>query len=360
MEESSITIGLLGSNHEITKLIGESLGSPGTRSDLQFYNRLDAGLGAVFTAVAPTAYPDKIKSLLQTCAETSIHIMVIDAETGITAEIGEIMVAMSLFSEHYATKSLAVIGGLNSSNEWRVEEILKKITALTSTTVLKGMSVKVLKSREDYDHLKQTIVEMNLNQQKEKKNSINYCKVLIDHAFPVKGVGTVALGLVSRGEIKSGEMYDLIPVQKKVILRSIQKFDRDFKSAKIGDRVGLALKGVKAEKIDRNTIFCTMGAFTTSDHIKAKIYVSPYYRPQNENGKISPKDAKTYHLIADLSISPAKLLSGDDIGPGKSGVLELELDKPLAHDSSGLRGILAEFGPFENKLRIVGYVEQIQ
>ena len=114
------------------------------------------------------------------------------------------------------------------------------------------------------------------------------------------------------------------------------------------------------EKIDRNTIFCTMGAFTTSDHIKAKIYVSPYYRPQNENGKISPKDAKTYHLIADLSISPAKLLSGDDIGPGKSGVLELELDKPLAHDSSGLRGILAEFGPFENKLRIVGYVEQIQ
>ena len=360
MEERSITIGLLGSNHNITKLIGESLGTPGTQSDLQFYNRLDSNLNIVFTAVSPIGYPDKIKSLLQTCAETSIHVMIIDAERGITPEIGEIMVAMNLYCEHFSstTKPIAAIGGITSANEWRIEEIEKQLPKLTANTILKDMSLHILKTREDYQKLKQAIVDLDKSIVRSDPADVSYSKVLIDHVFPVKGVGTVALGLVFQGQIKAGEMYDLIPGQKKVILRSIQKFDRDFKTAEQGDRVGLALKGVKSEKIDRNTIFCTMGALETTDHLNSKFYVSPYYRPQNVNGIISPNDPKTYHIIANLGISPVKLINGDDIKPGKSGNIELELEKPLAHDSNGLKGIIADFGPFENKLRIVGYVEQ--
>ena len=117
MSEKSITIGLLGANHEITKLVGEAFGSPATKSDLQFYNRLDSSLNLIFTAVAPIAYPEKIKSLIQTCAETKIHIMIIDAEIGISSEIGEIMVIMDFFAQYFKTRFLAVIGGITTSNE---------------------------------------------------------------------------------------------------------------------------------------------------------------------------------------------------------------------------------------------------
>ena len=44
-KERSITVGLLGANHEVTQRIGEALGTPGQRSDLQFYNRLDTKIG---------------------------------------------------------------------------------------------------------------------------------------------------------------------------------------------------------------------------------------------------------------------------------------------------------------------------
>ena len=183
--------------------------------------------------------------------------------------------------------------------------------------------------------------------------------MLIDHAFPVKGVGCVVLGLVTQGEIHASQMYELMPTQPKVILRSIQKFDRNFKSAAEGDRVGLALKGVRAETIDRNSIFCSLGTMTTSGSFKSKIEISPYYTPQNEMGKISPHEKKQFHLIADLGISAMKFTAGDDIAPGQSGVIEIVLEKPLVHDDQGLRGIIANLGPFENKLRIVGYLEQI-
>ena len=360
VKELSITVGLLGANHEITKLIGESMGSPGTKSDMQFFNRLDENLHAVFTAVSPISYPDKVKTLIQTCAETQIHIMIIDAEAGITAEVGEIMVVMDLFARHYGTQTLAVIGGITSSNEWRIPEIQKQLPQLVESTSLKTISIYPLRSREDFTELKKHIYSLSLqNSSRRSGNSFAVSKVLIDHAFPVKGVGCVVLGLVTQGEIHAGQMYDLMPTQPKVILRSIQKFDRNFKSAAEGDRVGLALKGVRAETIDRNSIFCSLGTMTTSGSFKSKIEISPYYTPQNEMGKISPHEKKQFHLIADLGISAMKFTAGDDIAPGQSGVIEIVLEKPLVHDDQGLRGIIANLGPFENKLRIVGYLEQI-
>jgi hypothetical protein len=48
------------------------------------------------------------------------------------------------------------------------------------------------------------------------------------------------------------------------------------------------------------------------------------------------------------------------IKPGKSGILEMKLEKELAMDPTGFRGIIADLGPFEKKLRIVGYFEKIK
>jgi selenocysteine-specific elongation factor len=356
--ERSISIGLLGANHAITKLVGESFGSPGTKSDLQFYNRVDSGLNMVFTAVAPIAYPEKIKSLLQTCAETQIHIMLIDAEVGITAEVGEIMVAMDLFCRLLKTKYIAAIGGITGANEWRIEEIQQKLPLLLKSTTLADMEIHVLHSKEAYKTLKQKVSQLTLEIPYPDPKTAPYSKVLIDHVFPVQGIGTVALGLVTQGQIVAGQMYDMVPVQNKVILRSIQKQDRDFKTAEAGDRVGLALKGLKPDKIDRNAIFCSLNAMKTSQKFPAEVYISPFYKPLNEQGIISPTDSKTYHVVADLGISAVKFEKGDDIAPGKEGTLFFNLEKPLVHDSHGMKGIIADFGPFDKKLRIVGFFKQ--
>lgn len=327
--ELSLTVGLCGSNPQITKLIGEALGSPGQQSDLQFYNRLDLKLNCVFTAIAPIGYPDKLKSLIQACAETEIHVMCIDCETGITPEIGEIMVLMDIFAERFHTQYIATISGITGSNQWRKAEILSQLKKLTATTNLKGMEVFILEQRQDYDQLKEKLYEMGKDSYHIKQAATNAqnqpSKVLIDHVFPVKGIGTVLLGLVKQGIVRAGEMYDLAPVQNKVILRSIQKFDRDFKDASVGDRVGLALKGVKADLIDRNTIFCSLNSMKKGEKITGTLYVSPFYRPMHESGKISPEDTRNYHLVAGLAISPVKLEAGDAIGPGQSGNLQINI-----------------------------------
>jgi selenocysteine-specific translation elongation factor len=359
IKERSITVGLLGANHEITKRIGEALGSPGQRSDLQYYNRLDTKIGLVFTGVAPIGYPDKIKTLIQACAQTQIHVMIIDAETGITAEIGEILVIMDIFTRCYNTHFIAVVGNVTTTNEWRIPDINKQLPTLLQKTALKDIEIVTLKKRADYDVLKEKLNVITNRIPKPNISEDVMSKVLLDHIFPVKGVGTVALGLVQKGQIEAGKMYDLMPVQNKVILRSIQKFDRDFKTAEAGDRVGLSLKGIKSDKLDRNTIFCSMDSMKKSDKATIKLWVSSYYRPTSEIGKISAKDPKNYFAIVDLAISTIRITDGDDISPGQSGELLIKLDKELVHEKSGMRGILADFEPFQKKSRIVGYFEQV-
>jgi selenocysteine-specific elongation factor len=353
--EKSFTVGILGSNHNFTKIVGESLGSPGTRSDLQYYNRLDSSLNCVFTAVDPVGYPEKIKSLIQSCAETEIHILVIDAEIGITPEMGEIIVLIDIFAREFNTKYIAVITNISKSNDWMVSKITETLMNFTKSTSIHDIEILTLRNRTDFEDFKRKIYNIGLTINRPDP-FISQTKVLIDHVFPVKGIGTVLLGLVTRGVLNAGEMYDLYPIQSKVILRSIQKFDRNFKTAIHGDRVGLAIKKIKTDRIDRNCVFVSMNSVEPiSKKCKVSLEVSPYY-----SGKISHLNKKVFHISSDLATTPVKIIGGDEIGAGESGILELELGKTLAKPIDGyIKGIMADFEPFNKKLRIVGYYRQL-
>jgi GTPase len=185
--------------------------------------------------------------------------------------------------------------------------------------------------------------------------------VLVDHVFPVKGIGTVILGIVKQGEVHSGQMLEITGYEsavKKVIIRSIQKHDRTFKVAYEGDRVGLALKGnISPRDISRDNIIVTPGIFEQEKEIDAEVFVSQFYKPKE--GKINSNDGFQYYGLIKLKLSPFKFIDGQNIIPGKSGTMKIRFDKSVVHNGEGLKGIITELNRFENKLRIVGYFKQI-
>lgn len=82
----------------------------------------------------------------------------------------------------------------------------------------------------------------------------------IDHSFPVKGVGTVLLGLVRSGEIHAHDALQAFPTERVIDVRSIQVHDVDQKSAPTHARVGLAVKGVEATDVPRGTVLAPKGS----------------------------------------------------------------------------------------------------
>ena len=357
-KERTFLVGVFGEDYEQRKLIGQALGAPDTQSDIELYGRLDANLGHIFTALTPKDYPEKIKSFLQVLRISDIHVLIVDLEIGLNAAIGELLVGMDLMHQLFETRCLIIIVGINSNTDWKLPEIEKKIkTRLASQTT----KIIHIKNKEDYEVLKEKIVDLGDSITENLKEIKKYSKILIDHAFPVKGIGTVILGIVKEGEIKASQMVELTGYEgppKKIIIRSIQKHDRDFKIANKGDRVGLALKGnISPKDVTRDNIIVSQGIFQQELKISAKVFINKFYKPKDK--VIKPGDSTQFYAIVELKISPMRFLEGDELKPGKSAVSIIKFDKMLVHDGTGLKGIITEMNRFENKLRIVGWFSQI-
>jgi len=359
-KEANFIVGILGENYSQRKLIGQALGSPDMRSDIEIFGRLDSNLGQVFCALTPIDYPEKIKPFLQVLKMSKIHLLVIDIEVGLNAAIGEILVSMDIMHRLYNTIGLVVIAGINSNTEWKLSTLKTKIQEIIATTSLNKLEIIEIREKEDYISLKKKIVEIGEDSDNSGESE-DYLKILVDHSFPVKGIGTVILGIIDKGKLTSGQMVEIVGYEgppKKVIIRSIQKHDRNFKEGYKGDRVGLALKGnISPNDISRDNIIVSQGIFKQNKEIKANVYISQFYKPKE--GIIHQGNGFQFHGIVETKSSPFKFVEGEDLFPGKKGVSLMKFDKYLVHDGTGLKGIITEMNKFENKLRVVGWFEQL-
>ncbi|MHA1339566.1 MAG: EF-Tu/IF-2/RF-3 family GTPase [Promethearchaeota archaeon] len=365
MSEKYYLIGVFSENNQISSIIANYFGKPGQKSDMQFYDRLDEQNNAVFCAVNPFSYPDKLKPLIQSLVISNIHILAIDNEKGLTAAVGEILIAMELFYKHiYNENSIPIItiSNITAANEYMLEENEKKIKKLISATALKSAPIFILKEKEDRENLKKYILD---SWEKLEKPSLNKedTFVLIDHVFPVRGIGTVILGTICAGKIEVGDMLDLVGLNKKTIIRSIQKQDRDFKSATAGEHIGIAVKGIKPEELNRNCMLARPNLFDMRKSFKARLFISPFY--QNISDVSESLEKRQFTIFVNLANTPIKIktLNNNPLKPiqsmnsGEHNTVKVECSNPIPIPKKDPKGIIVELNKFANKSRILGYCE---
>ena len=118
----------------------------------------------------------------------------------------------------------------------------------------------------------------------------------VEDVFTITGRGTVATGRVERGVLKVNDIVDIVGIvdkpQKGVVITGIEMFRQLLDEAQAGDNVGVLLRGVKREEIQRGQVIVKPGSVTPHTEFKAEIYIltkeeggrhtsfSPGYRPQ--------------------------------------------------------------------------------
>jgi selenocysteine-specific elongation factor len=100
----------------------------------------------------------------------------------------------------------------------------------------------------------------------------------IDHAFPIKGHGTVITGTIQRGRIKTGQTVEIAPLGKTGRVRSIQTFGEQREAAAAGDRVGVNVPEINDTEITRGDYLCDPGSMTRSDAFITRLSINPLYR----------------------------------------------------------------------------------
>ena len=108
----------------------------------------------------------------------------------------------------------------------------------------------------------------------------------VEGVFTISGRGTVATGRIERGRVKTGEDVEIIGFGKtlKTTVTGVEMFRKTLDNGQAGDNVGLLLRGVKKEDIERGMVVVKPGSMTPHNKFKAEIYVLT----KDEGGRHSP------------------------------------------------------------------------
>jgi selenocysteine-specific translation elongation factor len=303
----------------------KDLGKKGTASDITFYN-LKKG-DATVTFVEPTRYPEKLSSLFYAVSLADRVILVVNE---INASFGECVLMLQC-----AGKSAGYLILKNYISPDQISPLIKG-------TVLEHYEV----IEEDMVGLREKMLEIAVRQSAHQKAHENAGKgvVPVDAHFNVKGVGVVVLGSVAQGMIRKHETLKVLPTEKSAQIRSIQKHDDDAETAVSGDRVGLALKNIEAEDLDRGFVLTSDPSVRYATTISGKAKLVKYWPAPLKEGMV---------LYAGywMQFLPTRLEKAVVDGDWRMPTLTLTMEKALVYQP-GARVVLhyLEGG----KLRVVG------
>ena len=303
----------------------KDLGKKGTASDITFYN-LKKG-DATVTFIEPTRYPEKLSSLFYTVSLSDRVVLVVSE---INSSFGECVLMLQC-----AGKSAGYLVLKNYISPDQIAPLIKG-------TILEHYEV----IEEDMVGLREKMLEIAVKQTAHQKSheTAGNGVVPIDAHFNVKGVGVVVLGSVAQGMIRKHETLKVLPTEKTAQIRSIQKHDDDAESAIRGDRVGLALKNIETEDLDRGYVLTNDPAIRYSTTITGKAQLVKYWPAPLKEGMV---------LYAGhwMQFLPTRLEKTVVDGDWRMPTLTLSMEKALVY-SPGARVVLhyLEGG----KLRVVG------
>jgi len=168
----------------------------------------------------------------------------------------------------------------------------------------------------------------------------------IEDVFSISGRGTVATGRIERGKVKVGEEVDLVGMTKdikKTVVTGVEMFRKELDFGQAGDNVGLLLRGVEKDDIQRGQVLAAAGSITPHTKFKAKTYILT----KEEGGRHTPffkgYRPQFYFRTTDVTGS-ANLPAGVEMCmPGDNVELEVELIQPIAMEKE-LRFAIREGG----------------
>ena len=310
-----------------TKGYADKLGKKGTSTDITLYNLKKGEVTVTF--LEPSRYPERLAPLFYSTTLAKKAIVVVDE---LDSFFGETLVMLQCCGIEK--------GSFILRNYVKPE----KIISLIKGTILENYDFiddEPSKIREQI--LKEATKEENSEIINEKETTGS---IPIDHAFKVKGVGSVALGIVAEGIIKKHDTLRVLPNTKSTQIRSIQKHDDEYNIAQKGDRVGLALKNIETKNLDRGTVLTNDPTIKLSKSLKTQAEIIRYWQAPLKSEMI-------VHIGHWMQFLPARIESITDNKNWRTPILNLKLEKELVHHS-GDKAVLTHLEG--KKLRIVGTI----
>jgi elongation factor Tu len=167
----------------------------------------------------------------------------------------------------------------------------------------------------------------------------------VEDVFSISGRGTVATGRIERGLIKVGEEIEVVGMTdtRKTVVTGVEMFRKTLDQGEAGDNVGILLRGVKRDEIERGQVLARPKTITPHRKFKAEVYVLK----KEEGGRHTPFFSgyrpQFYFRTTDVTGVVTLAEGVEMVMPGDNATFDVELIVPIAMEQ-GLRFAIREGG----------------
>jgi elongation factor Tu len=167
----------------------------------------------------------------------------------------------------------------------------------------------------------------------------------IEDVFSISGRGTVVTGRVERGVVKVGEEIEIVGIKEthKTTCTGVEMFRKLLDEGRAGDNVGVLLRGIKREEVERGQVLAHVGSITPHTKFEAEVYILS----KDEGGRHTPffKGYRPQFYFRTTDITGAVQLPDgvEMVMPGDNVQMKVELINPIAMEE-GLRFAIREGG----------------
>jgi len=167
----------------------------------------------------------------------------------------------------------------------------------------------------------------------------------VEDVFSIKGRGTVATGRIERGKVKVGDEIEIVGIKKstKTTVTGVEMFRKELDSGEAGDNVGILLRGIDKNDIERGQVLAKPGSITPHTEFEAEVYILT----KEEGGRHTPffSGYRPQFFVRTTDVTgEIKLPEGVEmVMPGDNAKMNAKLIVPVAMEE-GFRFAIREGG----------------
>lgn len=285
-------------------------------------------------------HADYVKNMITGAAQMDGAILVVSATDGPMPQTREHI----LLSRQVGVKDLIIF--LNKTDlvdddelidlvEMEVRELLSEYDFPgDDIPVIKGSALKALEGDPDAEaaimELMDTVDDYIPTPDRDTDKPL---LLPIEDVFTITGRGTVASGRIDRGTVKVGDEVEIVgikPETRKAIVTGIEMFRKTLDLGEAGDNVGVLLRGVDRDEIERGQVLAKPGSITPHTKFKGEVYVLT----KEEGGRHTPffnnYRPQFYFRTTDVTGNVVLPEGTEMVMPGDNVTIEVELIHPIA------------------------------
>ena len=299
-------------------------------------------------------HADYVKNMITGAAQMDGAILVVSAADGPMPQTREHIVLARQVGVPYIVVFLNKVDLVDDEElielvEMEVRELLNEYEFPgDDTPIVVGSALKALEDPDGEwgDKIVELMKEVDAYIPEPKRDTDKPFLMPVEDIFSITGRGTVATGKVDRGVVKVQDEIEIVGLtdeSRKVVVTGVEMFRKMLDQAQAGDNIGVLLRGVQRDEIERGQVLAKPGTIHPHTKFKAEVYVLT----KEEGGRHTPffngYRPQFYFRTTDVT-GVIELEEGVEmIMPGDNVRMEIELIHPIAIEE-GLRFAIREGG----------------